>query len=500
MEVRLNTKTVFTLQQLSDQEQQTQIDLESVVPDTRDDIGRIVTVQGNVFLKSKDVTSHGMSVGGELEIAVLYITEDGKSLSVLHNGQGFSMEFELPEHEEELITLASLQLRAVDARLVNPRKLSLSAEIGGRLQAFAQQQMPVEYSCPAESESAVHLLSEQRQTSGINAVSEKTFSLNEQFPFPDNSVSTAGLIGQKVRFQIGEKQLIGSRLLIKGTMELTACCLSESSNLPVTATFSAPFSQLIELGKEQMDSCEASVQLSAAYYTITDTVGTGKVLDCEIHAVIQVLSRCTETVELVTDAYSNRYPLEIEQSELSLQEIPIVQTVPISMEERVELPEDTAQCLAVFPTPGLPGIPEGKLCCHVTLDLLCRSADGSFSAAKRMLLAETALEESLRTAPTLSVQSVTYRQEGSALLVRLNMAATWSENRTNTQRAVTALVMDENAPVDLASFPDLTAVRPTGESLWQLAMTYHSSPEAIEKLNAALELSGDTMLFIPRVG
>lgn len=500
MEVRLNTKTVFTLQQLSDQEQQTQIDLESVVPDTRDDIGRIVTVQGNVFLKSKDVTSRGMAVGGELEIAVLYITEDGKSLSVIHNGQGFSMDFELPEHEDELITLASLQLKAVDARLVNPRKLSISAQIGGQLQVFSQQQMPVEYSCPEGNESAVHLLSENRQTSVINAVCEKTFSLNEQFPFPDNSVSTAGLLCQKVRFQIGEKQLIGSRLLVKGTMELTACCLNESSNLPVTATFTAPFSQLVELGKEQMDSCGAAIQLSGAYYTVTDTVGTGKVLDCEIHAVIQVTSRCTETVALVTDAYSNRYPLEIEQSELTLQEAPATKSVPISMEERVELPEGAAQCLAVFPSPGQPGTPEGKLCCHVTLDLLCRTADGSFIAARRMLLTETAMEDRLCTAPAVSVQNVTYRQEGGALVVRINMAASWSENRSQPQRAVTALVLDESAPVDLASFPDLTAVRPAGESLWELARTYHSSPDAIETLNSALELTGDTMLFIPRVG
>lgn len=499
MEVRLNTKTVSTLQQLSDQEQQTQIDLESVVPDTRDDIGRVVTAQANVFLKSKDVTSRGMTVGGELEIAVLYITEDGKSLSVLRNGQGFSMDFELPEHEDELITLARLQLKAVETRLINPRKLSVSAEIVGKLQSFAQQQMPVEYRCPAENGSAVHLLTEQRQTSVVNAVCEKSFSINEQFPFPDSSVSTAGLLCQRVHFQIGEKQLIGTRLLVKGTMELTACCLSESSNLPVTATFSTPFSQLVELGKEQMDGCEASIQLNSAYYTVTDTVGAGKVLDCEIHAVIQIQTRCTETVMLVNDAYSNRYPMEIEQSELSLWEMPTAITVPISIEERVELPEDTAQCLAVFPSLGLPGIPEKKLCCHVTLDLLCRTADGGFISAKRMLLSETALEESLRYAPAISMQNITYRQEGGALVVRINMSAAWSECRSMPQRAVTALLLDENAPVDQASFPDLTAVRPAGESLWELARTHHSSPEAIEKLNAALELSGDTMLFIPRV-
>lgn len=499
MEVRLNTKTVSTLQQISDQEQQTQIDLETVVPDTRDDIGRIVTVQSNVFLKSKDITSRGMTVGGELEFSVLYITEDGKSLSVLHNSQGFSIEFEIPESDNEINTLAQLQLRAIEARLVNPRKLSLSADIIGKLQIFSEQQMPIEYFCPQESVNTVHLQSVERHCSAINAVCEKSFTLNEQFPFPDSSVSTAGLLYQKVQFQIGETQLIGSRLLIKGSMELTACCLSESSNIPISASFSAPFSQLLELGKERMDNCEVSIQLSAAYYNIVDTVGTGKVLDCEIHAVLQARSRCTEQIKLVTDAYSNQYPLEIETCELSLPELPDTQILPVSAEERVELPEDCAQCLAVFPTPGFPGIPDGKLCCHVTLDLLCRTTDGSFSTVKRVLSTESVPEERLYAMPTITLQSISYRPEGSALFVRVNLTAAWSMYRAKTERAVAALILDEAAPLDLASFPDLTVVHPNGESLWQLARSYHSSQEAIQKMNDALELSADTMLFIPRV-
>lgn len=500
MEVRLNTKTVPILQQLSAQEQQTQIDLESVVPDTRDDIGRIVTVQSTVFLKSKDITSRGLTVGGELAFSVLYITEDEKSLSILHTGQGFSMDFELPECDGERITLAQLQLKAVEARLVNPRKLSLSAEIIGKLQIFSEQQMPVAYFCPKENTQTVHLLSEQRQCCAINAVCEKSFTINEQFPFPDNAVSTAGLVYQKVQFQIGEKQLIGSRLLVKGTMELTACCLSENGNLPVTASFSAPFSQLLELGKERMDSCEALIQPSAAYYNVVDTVGTGKVLDCEIHAVIQVQSRCTESIELVTDAYSNQYPLEMEGVSLSLPEPPDAQTIPIIMEERVELPEDCAQCIAVFPTPGLPGIPDGKLCCHVTLDLLYRSTEGSFCAVKRMISSETVPELQMQTVPTVRLQELSYRSEGGALRVRVNLTAGWSVSQAQTQRAVEALILDETAPLDLAAFPDLTVVRANGESLWQLARSYHSSQEAIQRLNDSLELSGDTMLFIPRVG
>lgn len=500
MEVRLNTKTVSTLQKLSDQELQTQIDLESVVPDTRDDIGRIVTVQSNVFMKSKDITSRGLTVGGELEISVLYITEDGKSLSVLHNSQGFSLDFEFPERDGELVTLASLQLKAIEARLVNPRKLSISAEIIGKLEIFSEQQLPIHYYCPEESAHVVHLLTEQRQSCAINAVSEKSFTINEQFPFPDSSVSTAGLLYQKVQFQIGETQLIGSRLLIKGNMELTACCLNESSNLPISASFSAPFSQLLELGKERMDNCEVSIQQSAAYYNIVDTVGTGKVLDCEIHAVVQARSRYSEQIELVTDAYSNQYPLEIENCELSLSQLPDAHVLPITVEERVELPEDCAQCLAVFPTPSLPGIPDGKLCCHVTLDLLCRTTDGTFSAVKRMISTETVPEERVSAVPIINLQSISYRPEGVALSVRVNMTAAWSLNHVQTQRAVTALLLDESAPLDPTSFPDLTVVRPNGESLWQLARSYHSSPEAIQKLNDTLELSADTMLFIPRVG
>ena len=56
------------------------VDLEGVVPDVNEDVGRIACVRCNVLLKSKEITESGLRVGGELESLLLCITENADAV------------------------------------------------------------------------------------------------------------------------------------------------------------------------------------------------------------------------------------------------------------------------------------------------------------------------------------------------------------------------------------------------------------------------------------
>ena len=64
-------------------------------------------------------------------------------------------------------------------------------------------------------------------------------------------------------------------------------------------------------------------------------------------------------------------------------------------------------------------------------------------------------------------------------------------------RILESAELDEEHPFDLSSLPAVTLVRVEGESLWELARSYHSSTDAVTALNDAEEREGK-MLLIPR--
>ena len=72
MEIGFENKTINIYREVHHQTKRIQESAESVVPDTDDDIGKVSSVHTSVMLKSKDVTSRGVTVSGEATASLVY--------------------------------------------------------------------------------------------------------------------------------------------------------------------------------------------------------------------------------------------------------------------------------------------------------------------------------------------------------------------------------------------------------------------------------------------
>lgn len=157
---------------------------ESVVPDTDDDIGRIATVQSYVMLKSKDITSRGVLISGEAVASLLCITESQESMSFVRLSKSFSVEYEVPDIESDAAAQIKLSILSTEARVINPRKVSVTFEISGELSCYKQESISIESRLPENACRGLHARYESAELMFTDAVCEKTFAVNEQFSFP----------------------------------------------------------------------------------------------------------------------------------------------------------------------------------------------------------------------------------------------------------------------------------------------------------------------------
>ena len=102
---------------------------ENVVPDVNDDIGKIASVQSTVHLKSKDLTGRGVLISGEAIASVIYVTESEKNVSFVRLSKQFSLEYEIPGMSSDVLAQIRLDIQNTEARIINPRKLSVTFEI-----------------------------------------------------------------------------------------------------------------------------------------------------------------------------------------------------------------------------------------------------------------------------------------------------------------------------------------------------------------------------------
>lgn len=497
MEIKIENKTIKSFREISRQSKKNQETAETVVPDINEDIGKIVSTVTELRLKSKEVSNGSVLVGGEAEISILYITEGESAVSFLRTAKAFSMGFDVDGADNDTVAQIALSVTNAETRVLNPRKVSVTLEICGELSCFNQENAIAEALLPA-SELTIHTKTETENTVMINSVCEKTFAFNDQFTFPAAKPVPQKLIWQKAAFEVSETQLVGTKILVKGSCRIAVCYLAESADHPIQWSFSAPFSQLLDIGQEKMDLSSVRIEISSAYFGLVDTISGEKALDTEIHAVMQLVSYFNREVSYISDAYCNCLPLSCRMQPERLCAVSDVQRMLLSSDEQISIAEDCKDVLSVHTTLTGASVGRSRAEAGLTVDILYQTQGGNLSAVHRSILLDQdcALPDARLVEARLS--NVDLRSEGSTLTGRVGVELFTRSSSVREVNMVESLELDEENPFDLTRFPSLTLVRAEEETVWALAKKYHSCPEKITAVNCFEADVRGCMLMIPK--
>ena len=475
-----------------------QVNAESVVPDTQEDIGRIASVRTQLLLKSKDVTGRGVTVTGELDTVLFYITESENMVSALQLQRDFTMDFELEDTPADAQAQIHLSVSNTEARVLNPRKVSVTVEIQGILKAYVCEDNPVETLVPEEARAWLHYQMKQEETSRINGVCEKAFVLNEQYPFPESKPAPDRIVSQNVSLRAEDLQQVGSRVVVKGTVNMELWYQPEDRDYPESLTVSSPFSQIVDTGAEECDGGSAQVEVTGIYVDLVDTLSGGKALDMEVHAVLQLISRCRQKLDFVSDAYSNRCPCTCEFQSRKLTDQSVAERVVLSGDETLTIAEDCDSVLNVYPNLIQAAVADGIPTAIVGLDILYRRKSGELSSVRRQIeLKGKTMPDETRLGCSRLIDT-DFRQEGTAIRSRMSAELTVYRETRREDRCVTGVSLQEDTPYHVGEFPTVTLIRADPAQIWELAKRYHSSVEAIEAANENLTSGTAKLLLIPR--
>ena len=498
MEINFESTWVKALRETCRQTKRIQVSMESVVPDVSDDIGRVFSVQPQLLLKSKDMTAHSLIVTGEVSAVVLYMNELANAVCDLHLSQSFSLEYELEDAADDMQSCVKLLVGSSEARTINPRKVSVSVEIEGELSVYRETEIKAAAGAPTELPAPIHVRTGQESGILANAVCEKTFVLNEQFSVQSGEPEPQKLLWQDVAFKLTDWQKIGSKILVKGELLVSVLYAAAEAEHPVRADFSAPFSQLIEVGKEQTDLCLIEIETTALYFNILDAIGGEKTIDAEVHALLQIVSCRRQEFTLITDAYSSRYPSALTYEDTELDASREERSLRLEKEDRIELPDNCAEVVNVLVSTGLPLVEVETIDVTAAVDVLFRSTDDTLSCVKRSLTLSGKQPAGELTTGGVHITERSFRMEEKTLAIRLCAELSADLRMKKQLENAVSMSLEEENPIDLKSYPALTAVRVDQESLWELAKKYHSSVESIEALNETEEALQGRILLIPK--
>ena len=497
MEINFLNKTINVYQEYPVPDKRTQITVESVVPDVNEDIGRIVTVKPTVLLKRKEKSEIGITVGGLLSLVLLYIGEESNRISCIKLQKEFELPYEVDGIDSE--SLAQIRLRpcSAEARILNPRKVSVTVEVIGELNCFRQETLVVETSLPNEAEDTLYVKQERTESTVINAVCEKSFALNEQYRFPDSQPQAKELLAEDIRMSVENVEQVGSRVVLKGKVWTEIWYLSDESDQAIKAEFSSPFSQIVDTGAEECISSTVTLALTNTYFDLVDTISGDKALDMEVHGILQLASRAKQGIDYLSDAYSNRLPLSCSSKNMVFTEMSAMQTRVLDIEQDVNLGDESGEILSVFSTLTQIGVNNTELNAQVNLDFVYETEEGKPNSARRLVsVHKTDLSPGMRLLDA-RILRVEVNQEKGRVRCFLSIEIVFQTELEEEVSLLDAVTLADEAET-YQDLPSVSLVRVGNENLWDLAKTYHSSIEGIKRLNPIEGALSGRVLLIPR--
>lgn len=467
MEISLNRRSMNCFKKMSEPAVNCEAAAECVVPDVQEDIRQVLTTSFITKIRSKDIDIDEINIKAELNSVVLYYSENG--IEKLEMTLPVNAKIPAKDIDSSCLINADIKVSSWDLRVINPRKLSLKADVLVKASCYRENEL-VWYEKPDELPEKMFVKSDYAVMSIVDTVAEKTITAEEEFDLDGSS--DLRLLSAFAAYRTESSEAVGDKLVVRGRADIDAVYLSDGKL--VNGVFSTPFSQLFDVGGDDSGECEAAILSTGEYYDIVD----GK-LSAELHAVIQLVYRKKCEICFASDAYSCCCDTMLQYEPLEI----CAESNAVTMKDNIQLsfdsPKDIAELLLsrayIAKTEAL----DNGVNTTVTAELIYRDTENEVYCGKIRGSVEFPLENSSQYKSLCSeIAGIRAVTNGNSIDFRGEVRLTAKRDECSSINCISAI---EEGEAVYAESPSAYIVF-SDEDIWNVAKKYRSSCEKISEI------------------
>lgn len=505
MDFRVTPTIVPVCATVADAFNEQPVDGDFVLPDYCPDIAAVLKCTLTAQPQSRQLSTDRLLVDGTVQIHVLYLDEERRSLRACEFSQPFSASFPLPAVTGSTMVQLCAKTDYVNCRAVSPRRLDVHGAFTLKLHAVAPHEETV---IAALEGDGVYTRRCMVHSTVPTATVEKPLTVNEVLECGAGKSAAEQTLRTTATPVITDCKVLTNKAIVKGTLYVQALYAADAAAGTLErAEGEIPFSQILDMdGLTEEWLCDADVAVvSSDIHMETSQAGDSALLAVQVKLLVTLQGWQSESVEIVSDAYSTHCPLVCENATLTAVGFQGVQQEERVVRQSVEVPSDTiGEVLDTWcEATGLSMSGEGET---LTLEgrllwcMLVREQSGTLSYYERAEAVTLPFEDGGRDeTPHVRVVRTACQRNGGRLELRADLCVTRRCVQNITCPVLRHAAANEEAvyPPDAAGLKICYANQ--GESLWDIACRCHTSVEAVMEENHLTGdvLAADTMLLIP---
>lgn len=495
----------------------TQITLDDdfIVPDSMDDLTRVILSSGDVQIENTRVQSEKILIKGKMTFQVLYRGEDG-GLWTLAGSVPFEETVNVPDLTEKDYVQYSWDLEDLTAAMIHSRKINVKGLIGLRVRVESLEDAQAATAVTGD----VEKLGRDIEVASIAVRRKDTFRIREEIQISANKPNIGQILWSEMKLQGVNCRLLDGKIRIEGDLVLFVIYNSENEGMPLqwmeeTVRFAGDV-EVPEVVEEMIPAIGVRLvhrELEAK----PDADGEMRVLSVDAVVELDMKLYEQETVHLLSDLYSTKEEVVLELGEACFDTLLVKNDGKCRVAEKVKLP-DTDRILQICHADGA-----------VKLDEITMEEDGVHMEGVlevRILYLTADDEEPLRASsevlPFQYVAEADGAEDTCACQVQTGveqLTAMMGGGDTVEIKGVVSLdvvvlkpvkesvvVSARTEPQDLKKLQEMPGivgyVAQPGDSLWSIAKKFHTTRDDVMDLNGLTDETvkvGDKLILQKRV-
>lgn len=281
-----------------------------LIPDIKPDIVNVISTSENVYISKETIEDRRVKVDGALESVIIYLSDDAENRSVKAN-LSFSEVIEDERIRQESIISLKTMISTVDVKILNERKIEVSACLILKLEIYKDEEIEIltsleekNYEKQDRKINIKNIISRGRVNNSLKEIikTEDEFKILEIF---------------KVDIEIknNETKMSFNKVLAKAEVVIKVLYIDENKNIKVLEnTF--PLMTFIDIEKTTENyNIELDYIVRNIFFKIQNE---GSQIDFQIDFEINNVLYEVKELNVIEDVYSLEKELEINKTDLDI--------------------------------------------------------------------------------------------------------------------------------------------------------------------------------------
>lgn len=286
---------------------------DAIVPDTFPDILRVASAVGSAQIKDESPQNDRLLISGMVKATVLYIPEDGEGIKKLDIPLNFAHIEEGKGITPSSETYTDCQVVSVDARVMNSRKLAVTATISLSNKVYAPKEITITSDAKYDDDLPLEILKSSQEISFPSIIKNKEFTIMEDIEIA-NAENIADILGSRAVLKVNDVKLMPGKIVLKGDADICNLTLGTDNSLRIISN-TIPFTQIFDVDEISEDN-NANVSFSIS--NLDCELREGGILSVGVGANALITVYNAQNITSISDAYQTQYPVTAETKSISV--------------------------------------------------------------------------------------------------------------------------------------------------------------------------------------